>query len=74
MPYRYLAYKNLLRQTSLKFAKISKALQRKVLKKSKQLRKVVIVGYASAVSHFTFLNTEMSVSQLFLLSKVDSSG
>ena len=75
MPYRYRAYKNVLRQTSLKFAKLSKALQRKALKNGKQLlRKVVICGYASAVSRFTFLNIEMSVSQLFLLSKADSSG
>lgn len=75
MPYQYLAYKNVLRQASLIFDKISKTLQRKALKKRKQLlRKAVIFGWQSAVSRFTFVNTEMPVSQLSLLYKVDSSG
>lgn len=70
MPYQYLAYNNGLRQASLKFAKISKALQRKALKRGNQLlRTVVIFAYASAVFWFTFLNIEMSE-----LSKVDLSG
>lgn len=52
MLYQYLAYKNVLTQASLKFAKISKTPQRKALKKDKQLlRKALIFGGQFPILH-----------------------